>query len=305
MKKWLASLWLYFAAAITSAGPILHIPAQQLQFQVAPLLYDLPKNISNHRKIAVNDPSHSDNGNETLKLSRKVYLSGASIASASVASDSPGGFAVNLRFTTKGARDFAAFTRENSGRSIAVINKKQQYLLSTPFIHNEIFGGQVQISGVQTAQLAHEIIANKQNITFHLIANADTVDNEEYQEISLRRLPQNHEAVSAWLYYPWKMTSEDMEQLVIEKISASEPGEWADSLSELFYYKARLILNQQGIKKWQHRSEAEFYLLIPNQNGRINVSGIMHDQSQNSIILNIFPTQQDVDEFVKSVRLPQ
>ena len=74
MKKWLASLWLYFAAAITSAGPILHIPAQQLQFQVAPLLYDLPKNISNHRKIAVNDPSHSDNGNETLKLSRKVYL---------------------------------------------------------------------------------------------------------------------------------------------------------------------------------------------------------------------------------------
>ena len=92
----------------------------------------------------------------------------------------------------RGARDFAAFTRENSGRSIAVINKKQQYLLSTPFIHNEIFGGQVQISGVQTAQLAHEIIANKQNITFHLIANADTVDNEEYQEISLRRLAQNH-----------------------------------------------------------------------------------------------------------------
>ncbi|MDO9006705.1 MAG: protein translocase subunit SecD, partial [Thiobacillus sp.] len=99
-----------------------------------------------------------EGGNIAVK--KDVVLTGDSITDASPGFDSTSGqAAVHLNLDGKGARIFQAVTRENVGKRMAIllIEKGQAEAITSPVIRDEIGGGRVQITGMETAQEASDV----------------------------------------------------------------------------------------------------------------------------------------------------
>ncbi|MBU2642565.1 MAG: protein translocase subunit SecD [Gammaproteobacteria bacterium] len=99
-----------------------------------------------------------EGGNIAVK--KDVVLTGDSITDASPGFDSTSGqAAVHLNLDGKGARIFQAVTRENVGKRMAIllIEKGRAEAITSPVIRDEIGGGRVQITGMETAQEASDV----------------------------------------------------------------------------------------------------------------------------------------------------
>jgi preprotein translocase subunit SecD len=92
-----------------------------------------------------------DNRNgQPLLIKKQVYLTGENISNASQGFDGRTNEpAVNISFDTRGAKVFAALTRDNVGKRLAIllIEKGKAEVASVAVIRSVIEGGQVQISG--------------------------------------------------------------------------------------------------------------------------------------------------------------
>jgi preprotein translocase subunit SecD len=102
--------------------------------------------------------SSRDGGNIAVK--KDVVLTGDSITDASPGFDNTSGqAAVHISLDGKGARIFKDVTRENVNKRMAIllIEKGRAEAITAPVIREEIGGGRVQITGMETAQEASDV----------------------------------------------------------------------------------------------------------------------------------------------------
>jgi preprotein translocase subunit SecD len=95
-----------------------------------------------------------------IAVKKDVVLTGDSITDASPGFDSQSGqAAVHLNLDGKGARIFKDVTRENVGKRMAIllIEKGVAEAITSPVIREEIGGGRVQITGMESAQEASDV----------------------------------------------------------------------------------------------------------------------------------------------------
>jgi preprotein translocase subunit SecD len=95
-----------------------------------------------------------------IAVKKDVVLTGDSITDASPGFDSTSGqAAVHVNLDSKGARIFKDVTRENVGKRMAIllIEKGVAEAITSPVIREEIGGGRVQITGMESAQEASDI----------------------------------------------------------------------------------------------------------------------------------------------------
>ncbi|HWR76417.1 MAG TPA: protein translocase subunit SecD [Thiobacillus sp.] len=96
----------------------------------------------------------------SIAVKKDVVLTGDSITDASPGFDSTSGqAAVHINLDGKGARIFKDVTRENVGKRMAIllIEKGRAEAITSPVIREEIGGGRVQITGMETAQEASDV----------------------------------------------------------------------------------------------------------------------------------------------------
>ena len=99
-----------------------------------------------------------DGGNIAVK--KDVVLTGDSITDASPGFDNQSGqAAVHISLDGKGARIFKDVTRENVNKRMAIllIEKGRAEAITAPVIREEIGGGRVQITGMESAQEASDV----------------------------------------------------------------------------------------------------------------------------------------------------
>jgi preprotein translocase subunit SecD len=99
-----------------------------------------------------------DGGNIAVK--KDVVLTGDSITDAAPGFDNQSGqAAVHISLDGKGARIFKDVTRENVNKRMAIllIEKGIAEAITAPVIREEIGGGRVQITGMETAQEASDV----------------------------------------------------------------------------------------------------------------------------------------------------
>ncbi len=102
--------------------------------------------------------SSRDGGKIAVK--KDVVLTGDSITDASPGFESTSGqAAVHINLDGKGARIFKDVTRENVGKRMAIllIEKGVAEAITSPVIREEIGGGRVQITGMDSAQEASDV----------------------------------------------------------------------------------------------------------------------------------------------------
>jgi preprotein translocase subunit SecD len=95
-----------------------------------------------------------------IAVKKDVVLTGESITDASPGFDSQSGqAAVHINLDGKGARIFKDITRENVGKRMAIllIEKGVAEAITAPVIREEIGGGRVQITGMESAQEASDV----------------------------------------------------------------------------------------------------------------------------------------------------
>jgi SecD/SecF fusion protein len=89
-------------------------------------------------------------------LKRKIEVSGDSLDKASVGSDpESGGYQINFKFNSVGARKFAQITEQNIGHRFAVVLDNK--VIVAPVIQSAITGGDGRITGSFTSQEATDI----------------------------------------------------------------------------------------------------------------------------------------------------
>jgi preprotein translocase subunit SecD len=96
----------------------------------------------------------------SIAVKKDVVLTGDSITDASPGFDSQSSqAAVHISLDGKGARIFRDVTRENVGKRMAIllIEKGVAEAITAPVIREEIGGGRVQITGMETAQEASDV----------------------------------------------------------------------------------------------------------------------------------------------------
>lgn len=95
-----------------------------------------------------------------IAVKKDVVLTGDSITDASPGFDNTSGqAAVHINLDGKGARIFKDVTRENVGKRMAIllIEKGVAEAITAPVIREEIGGGRVQITGMESAQEASDV----------------------------------------------------------------------------------------------------------------------------------------------------
>jgi RNA polymerase sigma factor (sigma-70 family) len=98
------------------------------------------------------------NRGETLHVQKTPLLDYSAVSSATVTRDGPSGApGISVEFSEVGKELFAAITRENLNKRLAIVLDGQVY--SAPVIRSEIPGGKAHISGVFTEEEATKLAA--------------------------------------------------------------------------------------------------------------------------------------------------
>ncbi len=92
---------------------------------------------------------------ELVALKGEAALEGDAVTSASSEYDNMQGNMVNMKMNDRGAQEWATITRNNIGRSIAIVLDNNVY--SFPNVNNEITGGSSQITGNFTPEEANDL----------------------------------------------------------------------------------------------------------------------------------------------------
>lgn len=90
-----------------------------------------------------------------IALKGEPTLQGDAIVSASSEFDNMKGSVVNMTMSDKGARDWANITKDNLGRSIAIVLDENVY--SYPTVNTQITGGSSEITGNFTPEEANDL----------------------------------------------------------------------------------------------------------------------------------------------------
>ncbi len=110
-------------------------------------------------QIPFGDELYQSRDGYPVLVKRDVVLTGDSITDASPGFDNNNRPAVHINLDGKGARIFKDVTRENVGRRMAIllIEHGQTEIITAPTIQEEIGGGRVQITGMESPQEASDV----------------------------------------------------------------------------------------------------------------------------------------------------
>ncbi|HUW29528.1 MAG TPA: protein translocase subunit SecD [Sulfuriferula sp.] len=110
-------------------------------------------------QIPFGDDLYTERGGRPLLVKKNVVLTGDYITDASPGFDQQSGqAAVHVNLDSRGARIFKEVTRDNVGKRMAIllIEKGKAEVITAPVIREEIGGGRVQITGMDSAQEASD-----------------------------------------------------------------------------------------------------------------------------------------------------
>jgi preprotein translocase subunit SecD len=150
MKRILPLLAVCLLTSAATPTIVYHLPT--LQFR---LVVDSPTADSEPMTVVAANP-HSTRP-EVLNVQKTVLLDQSAVKHATASKDALGQSIVNVELTADGAKRFAAVTRDNVGKRLAIIIEGQLY--SAPVIQTEITSGHAQISGAFTPQQAQDLAA--------------------------------------------------------------------------------------------------------------------------------------------------
>ncbi len=106
--------------------------------------------------LLIDDESRAGRGPEPILVHRKIEVSGGNLTDASASTNSQtGGWIVNLRFDSVGARKFGLMTEQNVNHRFAVVLDNK--VITAPNILGPIPGGTGFIEGNFTAQSANDL----------------------------------------------------------------------------------------------------------------------------------------------------
>ena len=111
-------------------------------------------------QIPFGDDLYTERGGQPLLVKKAVALTGDYITDASPGFDQQSGqAAVHINLDGRGARIFKDVTRENVGKRMAIllVEKGKAEVITAPVIREEIGGGRVQITGMDSAQEASDV----------------------------------------------------------------------------------------------------------------------------------------------------
>ncbi len=135
----------------------------KMTFQMVDETGDTMAAIAQH-KIPANDellPMESGRGGPQqlpVLVEKRVLIAGDRLKGANWSTDNQTGqVAVNIRFDSVGAKEFADITRENVGKRFAIVLDKK--VLTAPSIREPILQGSAQITGTFTVQEATDLSA--------------------------------------------------------------------------------------------------------------------------------------------------
>ncbi len=111
-------------------------------------------------QIPFGDDLYTDRSGQPLLVKKNVVLTGDYITDASPGFDQQSGqAAVHVNLDGRGARIFSDVTRDNVGKRMAIllIEKGKAEVITAPVIREEIGGGRVQITGMDSTQEASDV----------------------------------------------------------------------------------------------------------------------------------------------------
>lgn len=111
-------------------------------------------------QVPFDDELYTERGGMPILVKKSVALTGDYITDASPGFDQQSGqAAVHINLDSRGARIFRDVTRENVGKRMAIllIEKGKAEIITAPVIREEIGGGRVQITGMESAQEASDV----------------------------------------------------------------------------------------------------------------------------------------------------
>jgi preprotein translocase subunit SecD len=111
-------------------------------------------------QIPFGDDLYTDRSGQPLLVKKNVVLTGDYITDASPGFDQQSGqAAVHVNLDSRGARIFKDVTRDNVGKRMAIllIEKGKTEVITAPVIREEIGGGRVQITGMDSTQEASDV----------------------------------------------------------------------------------------------------------------------------------------------------
>lgn len=92
---------------------------------------------------------------ELVALQGEPLIEGDAVTSATSERNQMGQYTVNMRMSDKGAQDWAVVTKDNIGRSIAIVLDENVY--SYPTVNTQITGGSSEITGNFTPEEANDL----------------------------------------------------------------------------------------------------------------------------------------------------
>ena len=111
-------------------------------------------------QVPFDDDLYTERGGMPILVKKAVSLTGDYITDASPGFDQQSGqAAVHINLDSRGARIFRDVTRENVGKRMAIllIEKGKAEVITAPVIREEIGGGRVQITGMDSTQEASDV----------------------------------------------------------------------------------------------------------------------------------------------------
>ena len=116
-------------------------------------------NVAATGQVPFGDELYQSRDGRPVLVKKDVVLTGDSITDASPGFDNNNRPAVHINLDGKGARLFKDITRENVGRRMAIllIEHGQTEVITAPTIQEEIGGGRVQITGMESPQESSDV----------------------------------------------------------------------------------------------------------------------------------------------------
>lgn len=110
-------------------------------------------------QVPFGDELYFERNGQPILVKKAVVLTGDYITDAQAGFDQNGQPAVHINLDGRGARIFKNVTRENIGRRMAIllIEKGKTEVVTAPVIREEIGGGRVQITGMDSVEEARDV----------------------------------------------------------------------------------------------------------------------------------------------------
>jgi preprotein translocase subunit SecD len=110
-------------------------------------------------QLPFGDEFYQERNGAPILVKKTVVLTGDYITDAQPGFDTNGQSAVHINLDSRGARIFKDVTRENVGKRMAIllIEKNKTEVVTAPVIREEIGGGRVQITGMDSTEEAKDV----------------------------------------------------------------------------------------------------------------------------------------------------